>query len=219
MERAAGRKFARFASVDAKASNAARPRSHLPENRAIQACACQGTRRAPPARFPPQNHFRLPTFSWPDKTRLFDRGMSLFSVEGRKWPDIHFRVVRKNPGSIPPRAIQVFNLKSLMFRLVPGVPGYFGVFRKYPGKRQFPGKNGAAGGGRTHNLRLRRPTLYPVELRLHLKRVGYFARGGHGVEGNFWQMLGRRWFFIRACGWISGRAGRAMFNVERRAPL
>ena len=30
--------------------------------------------------------------------------------------------------------------------------------------------SGAAGGGRTHNLRLRRPTLYPVELRLHMKR-------------------------------------------------
>ncbi len=29
-------------------------------------------------------------------------------------------------------------------------------------------KHGAPGGDRTHNLRLRRPTLYPIELRVHV---------------------------------------------------
>ena len=41
---------------------------------------------------------------------------------------------------------------------------------------------GAAGGGRTHNLRLRRPTLYPVELRLHMKRRKAAAHPG-GCRG------------------------------------
>gem|GEM_PF-4559528 len=30
-----------------------------------------------------------------------------------------------------------------------------------------PERSGARGGGRTHNLRLRRPTLYPIELPAH----------------------------------------------------
>ena len=33
------------------------------------------------------------------------------------------------------------------------------------------GKNGARGGGRTHNLRLRRPTLYPIELPAQPRRI------------------------------------------------
>ena len=36
------------------------------------------------------------------------------------------------------------------------------------GKNEDEGKkSGTRGGGRTHNLRLRRPTLYPIELRAH----------------------------------------------------
>ena len=36
----------------------------------------------------------------------------------------------------------------------------------------------APGGGRTHNLRLRRPTLYPIELRAReAENVGAVARG------------------------------------------
>jgi hypothetical protein len=36
----------------------------------------------------------------------------------------------------------------------------------------------APGGGRTHNLWLRRPTLYPVELRAHNRESDYIRRIG-----------------------------------------
>ena len=37
------------------------------------------------------------------------------------------------------------------------------------------GETGARGGGRTHNLRLRRPTLYPIELRAQIEAAIYYA--------------------------------------------
>jgi hypothetical protein len=43
--------------------------------------------------------------------------------------------------------------------------------------RRLPEKiNGARGGGRTHNLRLRRPTLYPIELRAQSRHGNRAAR-------------------------------------------
>ena len=56
---------------------------------------------------------------------------------------------------------------SLPFHLFKVIQGYSGLFMQdLPLLTTNPSKS-AAGGGRTHNLRLRRPTLYPVELRLH----------------------------------------------------
>ena len=52
-------------------------------------------------------------------------------------------------------------------------------------QRERKSLTGAAGGGRTHNLRLRRPTLYPVELRLHGKSGRKLLRASGGVEGKF----------------------------------
>jgi hypothetical protein len=41
----------------------------------------------------------------------------------------------------------------------------------------------APGGGRTHNLRLRRPTLYPVELRALVEDMLAHSRCGASIVG------------------------------------
>ena len=52
-----------------------------------------------------------------------------------------------------------------LFGLSPAKPRKHLMDRGYGFCRKLQ-KSGAPGGGRTHNLRLRRPTLYPVELRV-----------------------------------------------------
>ena len=57
-------------------------------------------------------------------------------------------------------------------------------------KKSFSPKaqDGARGGGRTHNLRLRRPTLYPIELlaqlpfREGLAKLAHYARGSYACK-------------------------------------
>ena len=49
------------------------------------------------------------------------------------------------------------------------IPKEYGAVAKPEDKQPLLGskKNGALGGGRTHNLHLRRVALYPIELRVH----------------------------------------------------
>jgi hypothetical protein len=53
----------------------------------------------------------------------------------------------------------------------PKTPDLIDDLRRLPEKN-----NGARGGGRTHNLRLRRPTLYPIELRAQWHHNNRVAR-------------------------------------------
>jgi hypothetical protein len=48
---------------------------------------------------------------------------------------------------------------------------------------------GARGGGRTHNLRLRRPSLYPIELLAHRAKTSLLWNGSAGPQAVFFPML------------------------------
>jgi hypothetical protein len=81
----------------------------------------------------------------------------------------------------------------------------------------------ASGGARTHNLRLRRPTLYPVELRTRIARMVNLLLGGvkhsRREQGTRSDDRFPRWSFTRRLG----RQGPAKNekherNHERKRP-
>jgi folate-binding protein YgfZ len=87
---------------------------------------------------------------------------------------------------------------------------------------------GARGGGRTHNLRLRRPSLYPIELLAHRAKTSLLWNGSAGPQAVFFPVLealrsrgdGRRdGIFSQSSWWRSERSGFTLCLIELMKPL
>jgi hypothetical protein len=109
----------------------------------------------------------------PPSTPFALHGFCALSQFQTQKPFVYLVFMRPVFGTANPHMLQqtahlkrrCFRFKWLIFSILQPSSGYFNIPHNIPVGLQSNLWGGARGGGRTHNLRLRRPTLYPIELR------------------------------------------------------